>query len=87
MADDKQKIRDLIDAWTGASGAGDLKKILALMDKDAVFLRAGHPLMRGHEHSRHSFSRPLSRSGSRRSATFRRSKSLATWHFAGTNFQ
>jgi uncharacterized protein (TIGR02246 family) len=48
-ADDKQKIRDLIDAWTGASGAGDLKKILALMDEDAVFLRAGHPLMRGHE--------------------------------------
>ena len=49
MADDKQQIRDLIDAWARASAAGDLEKILSLMDEDAVFLRAGHPPMRGRE--------------------------------------
>ena len=49
MADDKQQIRDLIDAWARASGAGDLEKILSLMDEDAVFLRAGHPPMLGRE--------------------------------------
>jgi uncharacterized protein (TIGR02246 family) len=49
MTDDKQKIRDLIDAWTQASAAGDLEKILSLMDENAVFLRAGHPPMRGRE--------------------------------------
>jgi uncharacterized protein (TIGR02246 family) len=46
MADDKQKIRDLIDTWGRASAAADLEKILSLMDEDAVFLRAGHPPMR-----------------------------------------
>ena len=49
MPDDKQQIRDLIDAWARASAAGDLEKILSLMDEDAVFLRAGHPPMRGRE--------------------------------------
>lgn len=49
MTDDKQQIRDLIDAWAQASSAGDLEKILSLMDEDAVFLRAGHPPMRGRE--------------------------------------
>ena len=49
MTDDKQKLRDLIDAWTQASAAGDLEKILSLMDEDAVFLRAGHSPMRGRE--------------------------------------
>src|SRR5437667_11272102 len=49
MPDDKQQIRDLIDAWAQASAAGDLEKILSLMDEDAVFLRAGHPPMRGRE--------------------------------------
>src|SRR5205807_5107028 len=49
MADDKQQIRDLIDAWARASGAGDLEEILSLMDEDAVFLRAGHPPMLGRE--------------------------------------
>jgi uncharacterized protein (TIGR02246 family) len=48
MADDKQMIRDLIDEWARASGgAGDLEKILSLMDEDAVFLVAGRPPMRG----------------------------------------
>jgi uncharacterized protein (TIGR02246 family) len=49
MADDKQQIRDLIDHWTRASAAGDISTILSLMDEDAVFLRAGHPPMRGRE--------------------------------------
>jgi uncharacterized protein (TIGR02246 family) len=49
MTDDKQQIRDLIDAWARASAAGDLEKILSLMYEDAVFLRAGHPPMRGRE--------------------------------------
>ena len=49
MPDDKQQIRDLIDDWARASAAGDLEKILSLMDEDAVFLRAGHPPMRGRE--------------------------------------
>ena len=50
MADDKQMIRDLIDEWARASGgAGDLEKILSLMDEDAVFLVAGRPPMRGRE--------------------------------------
>jgi uncharacterized protein (TIGR02246 family) len=47
MADDKQLIRDLIDEWAQASLAEDLDKVLLLMDEDAVFLRAGHPPMRG----------------------------------------
>ncbi len=49
MADDKQQIRDLIDNWTRASAAGDISKILSLMDEDAVFLRAEEPPMRGRE--------------------------------------
>jgi len=49
MADDKQQIRDLIDNWTRASAAGDISKILSLMDEDAVFLRAEQPPMRGRE--------------------------------------
>ncbi|MDX6500791.1 MAG: hypothetical protein QOG23_4051 [Blastocatellia bacterium] len=49
MADDKQQIRDLIDTWNRASAAGDISKILSLMDEEAVFLRASHPPMRGRE--------------------------------------
>ena len=49
MANDKQQIRDLIDNWNRASAAGDISKILSLMDEDAVFLRAEHPPMRGRE--------------------------------------
>jgi len=49
MADDQQQIRDLIDNWTKASAAGDISKILSLMDGDVVFLRAGQPAMRGRE--------------------------------------
>ena len=49
MADDKQQIRDLIETWGRASAAGDLEKILSLMDEDAVFLRAEHRPMRGRE--------------------------------------
>jgi uncharacterized protein (TIGR02246 family) len=49
MPDDKQQIRDLIDNWNRASAAGDISKILSLMDEDAVFIRAQHPPMRGRE--------------------------------------
>ena len=49
MADDKQQIRDLIDDWTRASAAGDVSRILSLMDEDVVFLRAEQPPMRGRE--------------------------------------
>jgi uncharacterized protein (TIGR02246 family) len=49
MADDKQRISNLIDTWGRESAAGDLDKILLLMDEDAVFLVAGRPPMRGRE--------------------------------------
>ena len=49
MPDDKQQIRDLVETWGRASAAGDLEKILSLMDEDAVFLRAEHRPMRGRE--------------------------------------
>jgi uncharacterized protein (TIGR02246 family) len=49
MADDRQQISNLIDTWGRASAAGDLDKILSLMDSDAVFLVAGRPPMRGRE--------------------------------------
>ncbi len=49
MANDKQQIRDLIDNWNRASAAADISKILSLMNEDAVFLRAGHPPMRGRQ--------------------------------------
>jgi len=49
MADDKKQIRDLIDTWNRASAAGDISKIISLMDEDAVFIRAQHPPMRGRE--------------------------------------
>jgi uncharacterized protein (TIGR02246 family) len=46
---DRQQIRDLIANWIEASAAGDLKTLLGLMAEDVVFLRAGHPPMRGRE--------------------------------------
>lgn len=47
MSDDERKIRDLISTWISATKAGDIKKVLSLMDEDVVFLRAGCPIMRG----------------------------------------
>ena len=59
MADDNKQIRDLIDNWTRASAAGDISKILSLMDEDAVFLRAEHPPMRGREAFAAQFQRAI----------------------------
>ena len=49
MSDDEQAIRKLIDDWQRLSVEGDLPRLLALMDEDAVFLVAGQPPMRGRE--------------------------------------
>jgi uncharacterized protein (TIGR02246 family) len=44
---DEQAIRDLVATWLSASKAGDTETVLSLMADDVVFLRAGHPPMRG----------------------------------------
>ena len=44
---EKQKIRELIETWIGASRAGDIDTVLTLMDEDVVFLMPGHQFMRG----------------------------------------
>ncbi|HYU32977.1 MAG TPA: SgcJ/EcaC family oxidoreductase [Thermoanaerobaculia bacterium] len=49
MHDDEQAIRDLIDEWQRASTAGDLDRVLRLMDEDVIFLTPGNPPMRGRE--------------------------------------
>jgi uncharacterized protein (TIGR02246 family) len=41
------EIRAVIDTWMKATAAGDLNAVLSLMAEDVVFLRAGHPPMRG----------------------------------------
>jgi len=45
--DDERAIRQLIEAWLGASASGDNEKVLELMTDDVVFLRPGNPPMRG----------------------------------------
>ena len=47
MDRDEQAIRSVIATWMEASAAGDLERVLALMDDDVVFLGAGRPPMRG----------------------------------------
>ena len=47
MSEDQQLIRKLIDDWMRATAAGDLAKLLNLMDEDVVFLLPGQPPMRG----------------------------------------
>ena len=47
MPNDEQSIRELLTAWHDASVAGDLPKLLSMIDEDAVFLMAGHAPMRG----------------------------------------
>ncbi|HMI54129.1 MAG TPA: SgcJ/EcaC family oxidoreductase [Candidatus Saccharimonadales bacterium] len=47
MEENERAIRELIESWMKASSEGDLPKILSLMSDDVVFLRAGHPPMRG----------------------------------------
>ena len=46
MSPDELAIRSVIDTWMRASGAGDLPKVLELMDDDVVFLAPGRPPMR-----------------------------------------
>jgi uncharacterized protein (TIGR02246 family) len=46
---EKAKIRGVIDTWMKATAAGDLDSVLNLMAEDAVFLRPGHPPMRGRQ--------------------------------------
>src|SRR5437762_1411451 len=47
MDSDEQAIRTLIATWMEATRAGDLNRVLELMDDDVVFLGAGRPMMRG----------------------------------------
>jgi uncharacterized protein (TIGR02246 family) len=51
MADDvdrdEQLIRSLVQTWMEASRAGDLPRVLELMDDDVAFLGAGRAPMRG----------------------------------------
>jgi uncharacterized protein (TIGR02246 family) len=47
MDRDEQAIRDLVQTWMRASTAGDLDRVLELMDDDVVFLGPGRPPMRG----------------------------------------
>jgi uncharacterized protein (TIGR02246 family) len=46
MANDEQKIRELISTWHKASNEGDLETILPLMAEDVIFLTPGQPPMR-----------------------------------------
>ena len=45
MDADEQAIRKLITTWMEASAAGDLARVLELMDDDVVFLGPGRPPM------------------------------------------
>lgn len=47
MSRDEQAIRNLIATWHEATAAGDVERILPLMDEDVVFLVAGQAPMRG----------------------------------------
>ncbi len=47
MSPDEQAIRTLIATWMEATAAGDLDRILELMDDEVVFLGPGRPPMRG----------------------------------------
>lgn len=42
-------IRNNIQLWQEATAAGDVDKLLDLMDEEVVFLVAGHPPMKGRE--------------------------------------
>jgi len=44
---DEQAIRSLVETWMQATAAGNLPRVLELMDEDVVFLVAGRPPMRG----------------------------------------
>ena len=46
MSSDEQAIRKAVATWMKASAAGDLPRVLELMDEDVVFLGPGRPAMR-----------------------------------------
>ena len=46
---DEEQIRALVDRWMKATAAGDIDRVLELMDEDVVFLGPGRPLMRGRD--------------------------------------
>ena len=46
---DEQAIRALVETWMAATAAGDVDRVLELMDEDVVFLGPGRPMMRGRE--------------------------------------
>ncbi|WP_410699695.1 SgcJ/EcaC family oxidoreductase, partial [Chryseobacterium sp. SIMBA_028] len=41
MTDDERAIRNLVDAWLGASKTGDYATVLSLMSDDVVFMVPG----------------------------------------------
>lgn len=47
MSEDEKAIRSLIAEWHQATAAGDVERVLALIDEDVVFLGAGRAPMRG----------------------------------------
>ena len=49
MSADEQAIRSLIETWLAATAAGDVPKVLELMDDDVVFIGPGRPPMCGKE--------------------------------------
>jgi uncharacterized protein (TIGR02246 family) len=59
MQDDEQAIRDLFARWLRATAADDVKGILPLMAEDVVFLRPGHPPMRGRDEFAASFNEAI----------------------------
>jgi uncharacterized protein (TIGR02246 family) len=46
ISPDEQEIRQLVDRWIGATRAGDVDSVLALMTEDVVFLLPGSKVMR-----------------------------------------
>jgi uncharacterized protein (TIGR02246 family) len=46
MTNDERAIREVINTWMRATAAGDLARVLELMDDDVVFLAPGRPPMR-----------------------------------------
>src|SRR5262252_11178338 len=46
---DEHQIRALIESWMSATAAGDIARVLELMDEDVVFLGPGRVLMRGRD--------------------------------------
>jgi len=54
MTNDERAIREVINTWMRATAAGDLTRVLELMDDDVVFLGPGRPAMRGKQGFAHA---------------------------------